>query len=41
MPVKQRSQDKIDPIVAIIMALSEAMFSDGGFVRYEKGSLLG
>lgn len=28
MPAKSRSSDKIDPIVAIIMALSEAMFAE-------------
>lgn len=39
MPVKKRSQDKIDPIVAIIMALSEAMFAERSTVRYEKGSI--
>lgn len=40
MPVKQRSQDKIDPIVAIIMALSEAMFADReNVVSYESGSM--
>ena len=41
MPVKKRSQDKIDPIVAILMALSEAMYAEQGpsYNYYESGDL--
>ena len=28
MPAKNKSKDKIDPIVALIMAYSECMFSE-------------
>ena len=37
MPVKKRSKDKIDPLVAIIMGFAGAMFAEGAGPNYYTG----